>query len=216
MGRSLTPSAGLDKLLFQHGFRKGRQPISFHRQALDKGRQLFEKNDRMGALRAWEDGLRSSATSAEEKGVMAYNAACVHAYFGDVEPAQVAMRGACVVRALPPRGGGIAGSGRCPPVWASCQPHVGPCSSHGDRGCLTGMRTPPFAEAVGQGLDLLAALEARDTRLVQLQASPQVQRQLEKFILATLEGKRKEAAATSAPKFGRASGEAGVKSGGGW
>ncbi|KFM26336.1 hypothetical protein F751_4829 [Auxenochlorella protothecoides] len=96
-------------------------------EALDKGRELYEKNDRMGALRAWEAGMASKGASSGERGVMAYNAACVHAYFGDVEPAQVAMR-----------------------------------------------------EAVGQGLDLLAALESGDKRLVQLQASPQVQRQLEK------------------------------------
>ncbi|KAL6776503.1 hypothetical protein ACKKBG_A21410 [Auxenochlorella protothecoides x Auxenochlorella symbiontica] len=132
-------------------------------EALDKGRELYEKNDRMGALRAWEAGMASKGASSEERGVMAYNAACVHAYFGDVEPAQVAMR-----------------------------------------------------EAVGQGLDLLAALESGDKRLVQLQASPQVQRQLEKFILATLEGQKKKAAATSPPKFGSASGEAGGKSGGSW
>ncbi|KAI3438541.1 hypothetical protein D9Q98_000969 [Chlorella vulgaris] len=60
---------------------------------LTKGRAKYDGGDRMGALRFWEQALDKEPTQ-EQRLVALFNAACVHASFGDLELAQIPLKDA--------------------------------------------------------------------------------------------------------------------------
>ncbi|DBB03583.1 hypothetical protein WJX82_006743 [Trebouxia sp. C0006] len=67
-----------------------------HGEASDlvaKGQEKYDKGDRMGALRLWEQALKKDPT-IEDRQAALFNSTCVHASFGDVEFAQVTLRDA--------------------------------------------------------------------------------------------------------------------------
>lgn len=60
-------------------------------QLLSAGRAKYDGGDRMGALRLWEQAL-GTAPTREQRLAALYNAACVHASFGDLELAQIPLK----------------------------------------------------------------------------------------------------------------------------
>lgn len=60
---------------------------------MQRGKDRYEAEDRMGALRHFESVLKKNP-SPEEKQAALFNATCVHAGFGDVEIAQLSLRDA--------------------------------------------------------------------------------------------------------------------------
>ena len=78
-----------------------------------KGQKKYDKGDRMGALKLWEQALSRVCTlhitatgplqnheinflqdpTVEDRQAALFNSTCVHASFGDVEFAQVTLRG---------------------------------------------------------------------------------------------------------------------------
>jgi hypothetical protein len=62
-------------------------------QLLSAGRAKYDGGDRMGALRLWEQAL-GTAPTREQRLAALYNAACVHASFGDLELAQIPLKDA--------------------------------------------------------------------------------------------------------------------------
>lgn len=62
-------------------------------ELIQDGKALFAANDRMGALGQFEEATRVAVTASEFQAAY-FNAACVHASFGDVEPAQSCLRSA--------------------------------------------------------------------------------------------------------------------------
>lgn len=84
----------------RHGRRHTRQLCVVHAVAhgeaselVAKGQQKYDKGDRMGALRLWEQALKNDPT-IEDRQAALFNSTCVHASFGDVEFAQVTLRDA--------------------------------------------------------------------------------------------------------------------------
>jgi hypothetical protein len=59
---------------------------------LDEGLGKFNAGDRMGALMLWEKALASDPTAQQRQAVL-YNATAVHASYGDIELAQITLRG---------------------------------------------------------------------------------------------------------------------------
>lgn len=62
-------------------------------QLIEDGKAKFEARDRMGAMAQFE-AAAMAATNAQDRQVACFNLACVHASFGDVEPAQQCLRDA--------------------------------------------------------------------------------------------------------------------------
>jgi len=61
-------------------------------QLLAKGTQLFAEKKRPGALQCFEEGLQRDPTE-EERRQLLWNAMVVHSCFGDVELAQIPLKG---------------------------------------------------------------------------------------------------------------------------
>jgi hypothetical protein len=61
-------------------------------QPVNSAARKLEFNDRIGALREWEKALQDSSLSNEQRKVLLYNCAAVHANMGDLELAQVCER----------------------------------------------------------------------------------------------------------------------------
>ena len=58
---------------------------------LSQGRAKWDGGDRMGALRLWEQSLDAAPTPDQRRAAL-FNAAAVHASFGDLELAQIPLK----------------------------------------------------------------------------------------------------------------------------
>lgn len=65
---------------------------------LSQGRAKYEGGDRMGALRLWELALEQAPTPDQRRAAL-FNAAAVHASFGDLELAQIPLKDGASARA---------------------------------------------------------------------------------------------------------------------
>jgi len=76
-----------------------RLPISFSQKAeelLSAGREKQRKNEHNGAVMLYEKALKEDPTKQQQQEAL-YNSTCAHAYFGDVEFAQVTLREAVLL-----------------------------------------------------------------------------------------------------------------------
>jgi hypothetical protein len=64
-------------------------------QLLVTARAKYEAKDLMGALKLFEDTLAADGATARQRQAALFGATAVHATFGDVELAQITLRGAC-------------------------------------------------------------------------------------------------------------------------
>jgi hypothetical protein len=60
-------------------------------ELIARGEKRYNNNDRMGALKLFEDAL-SKEPSVQERQRALFSSTCVHASFGDVELAQITLR----------------------------------------------------------------------------------------------------------------------------
>ncbi|GFH23075.1 uncharacterized protein HaLaN_20629, partial [Haematococcus lacustris] len=62
-------------------------------ELLSEGKRKYESGDRMAALRSFETALAQAELSAKDRQAALYGSLAVHASFGDVELAQITLRG---------------------------------------------------------------------------------------------------------------------------
>ena len=125
----------------------------------------------MGALRLWEQAL-GTAPTREQRLAALYNAACVHASFGDLELAQIPLkdggRGRLLAAGSAARAA-AAGRVEWAPALLQCPPLVESAST------ASALRVPWLCRAaIYGGLDFAAALAGEDPRYVKMKASAQV------------------------------------------